>query len=62
MEMKVILRFKISGESSGSWKMEKPASNDGSQKISSAVSKYTTLLISFFRASVEYWPHNFIVV
>ena len=48
--MKVILRFKISGESSGSQQTEKPTSNDGSQMISGAVNKYTILLISFFKS------------
>ena len=44
MEMKVILRFKVSGESLDSGKT---ASNDGSD--GGAVSKYSILLISFFK-------------
>ena len=44
--MKVILRFKISGESLDSGKT---ASNDGSEKKGSVVSKYSILLISFFK-------------
>ena len=46
MEMKVILRFKISGERLDSGKT---ASND--EKIGGAVSKYTILLISFFNST-----------
>ena len=49
--MKVILRFKISGETSGSREMEKPATDDGGQKIRGAVSEYTILLISFFKST-----------
>ena len=49
--MKLILRFKISGESSGSWETEKPTSDDGGQKISGAVSECTILLISFFKST-----------
>ena len=48
MEMKVILRFKISGESLD---IGKTASNNGSEKIGSAVSKYTILLILFFNST-----------
>ena len=53
MEMKVILRFKISGESLDSGKT---ASNDGSEKIGSTVSKYTILLILFFNST--YYDSN----
>ena len=51
MEIKVILIFKISGESLDSQKMEKPAGNHGSQKIFGAISKYTILVISFFNST-----------
>ena len=46
MEMKVILRFKISGECLDSGKT---ASNN--EKIGGAVSMYTILLISFFNST-----------
>ena len=46
MEMKVILRFKISGESLD---IGKTANNNGSEKIGSAVSKYTILLYFIFQ-------------
>ena len=49
--MKVILRFKISGETSGSRETEKPATDDGSQKIRGAVSECTILLNSFFKST-----------
>ena len=49
--MKVILRFKISGETSCSQETEKPARDDGSQKISGAVSECIFLLISFFKST-----------
>ena len=55
MEMKVILRFNISGESLDSGKT---ASNDGSEKIGGAVSKYTILLISFFNST--YYDGNIV--
>ena len=46
MEMKVILRFQISGEHLDSGKT---ASND--EKIGGTISKYTILLISFFNST-----------